>query len=171
MVYPYEGTLHFVVTLTLTLDWLIDWLISILIFTTLSLWPNIDAHFKGGCVTLISSVCLNWKKGPSGSPLQTTSLSSLFPFARKLGGTTQAGTAFFATDCSFALIYLLSWPSLLNPWLKRYIETQSSRADINAAWLLLCAGLCVSYGVSHCFGLLPSHADKQRDWSLSCSSK
>jgi hypothetical protein len=60
-------------------------------------------------------------------------LSSLFPFARKLGGTTQAGTAFFATDCSFALIYLLSWPSLLNPWLKIYIETQSNRADINAA--------------------------------------
>jgi hypothetical protein len=57
----------------------------------------------------------------------------LFPFARKLRGTTQAGTAFFATDCFFALTYLLSWPSLLNPWLRRYIETQSNRADIDAA--------------------------------------
>jgi hypothetical protein len=64
---------------------------------------------------------------------QCATTPGLFPFARKLGGTTQAGTAFFATDCFFALAYLLSWPSLLYPWLRRYVETQSNRADIDAA--------------------------------------
>jgi hypothetical protein len=66
--------------------------------------------------------------------VSSSDILPLFPIPLENSGELhQAGTAFFATDCFFALIYLLSWPSLLNPWLKRYVETQSSRADINAA--------------------------------------
>jgi len=99
---------------------------------SLWLWPNIEAHLKGACITLIFSVCLierSFQMATWWPPL-----SSLFPFAQSCMGRQKTGSTFFANR-SFCHGILISWPK---PWvwlLKNTTQHNQTGQVSIAAWL------------------------------------
>jgi hypothetical protein len=140
-----------------------------LFLSSLSLWPNIEVHLKGCCITLISSVCLTERSVQMAA--WWPPLSSLFPFTWSRRGTTAAGTTFFANANGLFLCHcvLLSWP-ILWVWLKSTPKHNQTGQVLIAAWLLACVRILCKQWINQCFGLVPFACWWIRENALTCSS-